>query len=98
MFYYREGDLEKFSRDMDNRYKEKPDSFEYQNYRAVRLMLSLRNPGVGQGGDLPGAFNSLKNHSEYDIKKDGSGSFQVSPSHRILSLSGGKLIDIMEVQ
>lgn len=61
-------------------------------------MLSLYKRGVQDKKDLMDALNSFNNSVGYDIKKDRSGSLQVSPSHRILSVSGGKLIDIMKVE
>lgn len=98
MFDYGGGDWEEFSKDIDSKFKEKPDSFEYQNYSAIKLMLSLYKRGVQDKKDLMDALNSFNNSVGYDIKKDRSGSLQVSPSHRILSVSGGKLIDIMKVE
>jgi ABC-type branched-subunit amino acid transport system substrate-binding protein len=98
MFYYGEGGWEEFSGVIEAKFKERPDFFEYQNYRAVKLMLSLLQQTVPDKKELTDTINSLKNDPDYDIKRDLSGSIQLSPSHRILSVSGGKLIDIMKVQ
>ena len=43
-------------------------------------------------------LNSLKSDPAYHIITDKSGSIQVSPRYRILSVSGGEIVDIIGVK
>jgi len=82
----------------EDRYKEKPDIFGYQVYRALKLLLALdQAPAIG-GAVVPGGLDSLKNNPNYDVKIDKGGSYRVSPRYRILSVSDGELIDIINVK
>ncbi len=97
-FFYGDRDWEEFSKVMEGKFQEKPDFFEYQNYRAVKLMLSLERGGDPGKKAIADALNSLNSDPVYGIRRDKSGSFQISPRYRILSVSDGELIDIMEVK
>lgn len=95
VFYYGDGDWDEYSRLTEGKFNEKPDIFGYQVYRAVKLVLSL-NPRSGDA--ITGGLGSLRNDPYYDIGTDGSGSYRVSPRYRILSVSRGELMDIINVR
>jgi len=44
------------------------------------------------------SLSKLQNDDSFDVKKEKSGSLRISPRYRILSVSDGKLIDIMKVR
>ncbi|MEW6145330.1 MAG: penicillin-binding protein activator [Thermodesulfobacteriota bacterium] len=98
VFYYGDGDWDEFSKLTEDRYKEKPDIFGYQVYRALKLLLSLDLTPANGGAVTPGGLDSLKNNPYYDVKTDKGGSYRVSPRYRILSVSDGELIDIINVK
>ncbi len=97
VFYYGDGDWDEYSRLTEGRFNEKPDIFGYQVYRALKLILSL-NPESGGGAVITDGLGSLRNNPYYDVEIDGSGSYRVSPRYRILSVSDGELIDIINVR
>ncbi len=98
VYYYGDGDWEEFTRLVESKFQEKPDLFGYQVYRALGLMLSVvREHGGGQK-DIMDGLNSLKTDPDYHIITDKSGSMQVSPRYRILSVSGGEIVDIVKIK
>ena len=97
VFYYGDGDWDEYSRLTEGKFNEKPDIFGYQVYRALKLILSL-NPESGGGAVITDGLGSLRNNPYYDIEIDGGGSYRVSPRYRILSVSDGELIDIINVR
>lgn len=97
VFYYGDGDWDEYSRLTEGKFNEKPDIFGYQVYRALKLILSL-NPESGGGAVITDGLGSLRNNPYYDIEIDRGGSYQVSPRYRILSVSDGELIDIINVR
>jgi ABC-type branched-subunit amino acid transport system substrate-binding protein len=98
VFYYGDGEWGAFSQLTEDRYKAKPDIFGYQVYRALKLLLALDQAPPNGGAVVPGGLESLKNNPNYDVKIDKSGSYRVSPRYRILSVSDGELIDIINVK
>lgn len=97
VFYYGDRDWDGYSGLMQGKFNEKPDIFGYQVYSAIKLLLSL-NPKSGGGDVITGSLGSLRNDTYYDIGTDGSGSYRVSPRYRILAVSDGELIDIINVR
>lgn len=97
VFYYGDGDWDEYSRLTEGKFNEKPDIFGYQVYRALKLILSL-NPESGGGAVITDGLGSLRNNPYYDIEIDRGGSYRVSPRYRILSVSDGELIDIINVR
>ena len=96
-FHFGDGGWARFSRDFEAEHGEKPGSFEYQVYSGVSLML--RAAGEGREGEaLLKALNALASSPEYTSKRDNTGSLQISPRPRILSVSRGEIIDIMKVK
>lgn len=97
VFYYGDEDWNGFSKLTRGSPVEKPDIFGYQAYRAVKLMLSLDiKPGGGE--TTADILQPIKNDPSYNIELDESGSYRVSPRYRILSVSDGELIDIINVK
>lgn len=96
-FHFGDGDWARFSRDFETEHGEKPGSFEYQVYSGVSLMLRAAGEG-GDGEALLKALNALASSPEYTSKRDNTGSLQISPRPRILSVSRGEIIDIMKVK
>lgn len=97
VFYYGDSEWDGFSKLTQEKPEDKPDIFGYQAYRAVRLMLSLDiKPGGGES--LADILKPLKNNTSYSVVIDKSGSYRVSPRYRILSVSGGELLDIINVK
>jgi ABC-type branched-subunit amino acid transport system substrate-binding protein len=97
VFYYGDEDWDGFSKLTRGSPVEKPDIFGYQAYRAVKLMLSLDiKPGGGE--TTADILQPIKNDPSYNIELDESGSYRVSPRYRILSVSDGELIDIINVK
>lgn len=97
-FYYGDADWNGFNSLFEAKYGQKADSFEYQVYSAVRLVLSAAESGGPGGESIIGALERLGADPGYAVGRDGSGSLQVSPRPRILSVSKGELIDIMSVK
>lgn len=97
VFYYGDGDWNEYSSLSEGKFNEKPDIFGYQVYRALKLILSL-NPESGGGTVITDGLDSLRNNPYFDIEKDRGGSYRVSPRYRILSVSDGELIDIINVK
>jgi len=97
VFYYGDADWDEFSESARGNPDEKPDIFGYQVYRAVKLMLSL---GIepGRGETTADMLKAIKNDPSYNINVDENGSYRVSPRYRILSVSDGELIDIINVK
>lgn len=97
VFFYGDADWGEFSASARGNTDEKPDIFGYQVYRAVKLMLSL---GIepGRGETTADILKPVKNDPSYNIVVDENGSYRVSPRYRILSVSGGELIDIINVK
>lgn len=86
-----------FSRDFETQHGEPPGSFEYQVYSGVSLML--RAAGEGRNGEaFLKALEEVASGAEYMVKRDKTGSLQISPRPRILSVSRGEIIDIMKVK
>jgi ABC-type branched-subunit amino acid transport system substrate-binding protein len=98
VFYYGDGDWDEFSKLTEGRFKEKPDIFGYQVYMALRLLLTFDLTPENGGEVIPGGLDSLKNNPYYDVKVDKGGSYRVSPLYRVLSVSDGELIDIINVR
>jgi ABC-type branched-subunit amino acid transport system substrate-binding protein len=98
VFYYGDGEWGAFSQLTEDRYREKPDIFGYQVYRALKLLLALDQAPPNGGAVVPGGLESLKNNPNYDVKIDKGGSYRVSPLYRVLSVSDGELIDIINVR
>jgi len=97
VFYYGDRDWDEYSRLTEGKFNEKPDIFGYQVYRALKLILSLE-PVSGGGTVITDGLGSLRNNPYYDIEIDRGGSYRVSPRYRILSVSDGELIDIINVK
>lgn len=97
VFYYGDRDWAEYSGLTEGKLNEKPDIFGYQVYRALKLILSL-NPESGGGTVITDGLDSLRNNPYYDIEIDRGGSYRVSPRYRILSVSDGELIDIINVR
>lgn len=97
VFYYGDRDWDEYSGLAEGKFNEKPDIFGYQVYRALKLILSL-NPESGGGTVIADGLGSLRNDPYYDIEIDRGGSYRVSPRYRILSVSDGELIDIINVK
>lgn len=97
VFYYGDADWNEYSSLSEGKFNEKPDIFGYQVYRALKLILSL-NPESGGGTVITDGLDSLRNNPYFDIEKDRGGSYRVSPRYRILSVSDGELIDIINVR
>jgi len=97
IFYYGDAEWDGFSNRTGGEPGEKPDIFGYQAYRAVRMMLSLEI-AAGGGESVSDLLRPLKNNPAYNIEVDNSGSFRVSPRYRILSVSDGELLDIINVK
>lgn len=97
VFYYGDQDWDEYSRLTEGKFNEKPNIFGYQVYRALKLILSL-NPESGGGAVITDGLDSLRNDPYYDIEIDRGGSYRVSPRYRILSVSDGELIDIINVR
>ncbi len=97
VFYYGDGDWDLYSELAQAKFNEKPDIFGYQVYRAVRLILTL-GPFSGEGETIIRRLESLGSDPYYNISKDKGGSYRVSPRFRILSVSDGELIDIINVK
>jgi len=97
IFYYGDADWDEFSKLTRGEPDDKPDIFGYQTYRAVKLMISL---GImpGDGESAADILKPLKNNPSYNIETDKSGSYRVSPRYRILSVSDGELLDIINVK
>lgn len=97
VFYYGDSEWDGFSKLTQVKPEDKPDIFGYQAYRAVRLMLSLEiKPGGGES--VADILMTVKNNPSYNIEIDKSGSYRVSPRYRVLSVSGGELLDIINVK
>lgn len=96
-FHFGDGGWARFSEDFETRHGEKPGSFEYQVYSGVSLMLRAAGEG-GDGEALLRALNVLASSPEYTSKRDKTGSLQISPRPRILSVSRGEIIDIMKIK
>ncbi len=97
VFYYGDRDWDEYSGLTEGKFNEKPDIFGYQVYRALKLILSL-NPESGGGTVITNGLDPLRNNPYYDIEIDRGGSYRVSPRYRILSVSDGELIDIINVR
>jgi ABC-type branched-subunit amino acid transport system substrate-binding protein len=99
VFFYGDGQWDEFSKLTESRFKEKPEIFGYQVYRAVKLVISFDfTHAENSGAVITEGLESLKNDPYYEVKMDKSGSYRVSPRRRILSVSGGELIDIINVK
>ena len=97
VFYYGDGDWDEYSRLTEGKFNEKPDVFGYQVYRAVKLILSL-DLESGGGTVITDGLGSLRGNPSFEIDIDGGGSYRVSPRYRILSVSDGELLDIINVR
>jgi len=96
-FHFGDSGWVRFSRDFETQHGETPGSFEYQVYSGVSLML--RAAGEGRSGEaFLKALEELASGAEYMIKRDKTGSLQISLRPRILSVSRGEIIDIMKVK
>jgi branched-chain amino acid transport system substrate-binding protein len=98
VYYYGDGDWEEFAKLVESKFQEKPDLFGYQVYRVLGLMLSVVRENGRSQKEIMDGLNSLKSDPAYYIKTDKSGSIQVSPRYRILSVSDGELVDIIKVK
>ena len=96
-FHFGDGGWARFSEDFETQHGEPPGSFEYQVYSGVSLMLKAAGEG-GDGEAFLKALSALASSSEYTSKRDKTGSLQISPLPRILSVSRGEIIDIMKVK
>ncbi|MEQ9617892.1 MAG: penicillin-binding protein activator [Deltaproteobacteria bacterium] len=97
--FYGDDEWKQFSRLFEMEFAHQPDFLEFQLYKAVRLILSLQGSDGGPGRKtLIDSLMSLKNNPAYEIRRDKSGSVQVSPRYRIMSVSDGELIDIMKAR
>lgn len=98
MFFFGDGEWREFSRIFESEFKETPGLFEFQFYKAVKLMLTLQGTEALNGKEMMDSLQRLKDDSSYEIQREKSGSLRVSPRFRILSVSDGELIDIMKVK
>ena len=96
--FFGDGDWKEFQVLYKSEYKDGPGVLEYQVYRAVLLMTSLEAQNMGGTESLMKALSELQNDDSFDVKEEKSGSLRISPRYRILSVSDGKLIDIMKVR
>jgi len=96
--FFGDGDWKEFQALYKSEYKDGPGVLEYQVYRAVLLMTSLEAQNMGGTESLMKSLSELQNDNSFDVKEEKSGSLRISPRYRILSVSDGKLIDIMKVR
>ena len=95
-FYYSGSEWEDFAGRFNDQFENKPSFLEYQSYLATRLMLSLDSIDA-PGKDLLKKLMALNGDPGYSVKKDRSGSIQISPRYLILSVSDGELSEINRV-
>ncbi len=98
IFFFGDSEWREFARAFESEFEVGPGLFEYQFYKAVKLVLTVPVEGDRNGKAIMDSLGGLKNDPSYEIKRDKSGSLQVSPRFRILSVSDGELIDIMKVK
>ena len=97
-FHFGDGDWVGFGKDFESRHGEKPGSFEYLIYSGVSLMLKAAYGDGGDGRSFLKSLETLASSPEYKVKRDKTGSLQISPIPRILSVSKGEIIEIMKVK
>jgi branched-chain amino acid transport system substrate-binding protein len=95
--FFGDSDWKQFQAVYKSEYKDGPGVLEYQVYSAVLLMTSLETRNKGDRESLMKSLSKLQNDDSFEVKKEKSGSNRISPRYRILSVSDGKLIDIMRV-
>ncbi len=88
----------RFGKDFETRHGEKPSSFEYLIYSGVSLMLKAAGGDGGDGQSFLKSLEKLASSPEYKVKSDKTGSRQISPIPRVLSVSRGEIIEIMKVK
>ncbi|MCL4244533.1 MAG: ABC transporter substrate-binding protein [Candidatus Dadabacteria bacterium] len=97
-FHFGDVDWARFSNDFETEHGEKPGSFEYLIYSGVSFMLKAADGDGGDGRSFLKALEKLASSREYKVKRDKTGSLQISPRPRILSVSRGEIMDIMKVK
>lgn len=97
-FFYGSPEWIAFSKRHENQFDSTPSSLEYQTYLSVRLLLSAVDKDDVSGAGLIDKLLSLQNDGGYLVKKEKSGSLQISPRYLILSLAKGELSEIMRVK
>ena len=97
-FHFGDGGWVRFGKDFESRHGEKPGSFEYLIYSGVSLMLKAAGGDGGDGQSFLKTLEKLASSPEYIVKKDKTGSLQITPIPRILSVSRGEIIEIMKVK
>jgi ABC-type branched-subunit amino acid transport system substrate-binding protein len=97
-FIYGSAEWSAFSKQHESRFDGPPSFLEYQSYLAVRLLLSTADDNSPGGGGLMEKLLSLQKDRRYRVKKDKSGSLQISPRYLILSVAKGELSEIMSVK
>ena len=97
-FFYGSPEWAVFSKQHESLFDKAPSFLEYQTYLAVRLLLSIASEEGVSGKGLIDKLLNLQNDPGFRVKKDKSGSLQISPRYLILSVAKGELSEIMRVQ